>query len=41
MVGVFGVSSISIAGTSGYFLPETFVDIASTFAAKPQDGHKT
>ena len=41
MVGVFGVSSSSIAGTLEASAAATFVTIASTFAAKPHLGQST
>ena len=41
IVGVLGVSSSSMAGVFEESCAGTFVIIASTFAAKPHDGHST
>ena len=41
MVGVFGVSSSSIAGILLASIAATLVTIASTFAAKPHFGQRT
>ena len=41
MVGVFGVSSSSSAGTPDASTDATLVTIASTFAANPHFGQRT